>query len=457
METLKRVFKNKDILKKIGFTLLAFLVFKLLTYVTMPLIDPTALADLFDNSGFLGIVNSISGDALRNYSIIALGISPYITASIVIQLLQMDIIPVLKEWSEEGEVGRQKTARLTRYIAMGLAFVQALAMTFAFHSQQASLFQFGVADWATANGRNLWFFVYVYIAVVLTAGTAFMIWLADQITLHGIGNGSSMLIVGGIVISFPGTIASLIQYYVSDPNGVMGENVYAGQGAWNGYLLFGVSILMFIVVLVGVTYMQGATRKIPIQYANRPAGSKFTGKQDSNLPIKLNTANVIPVIFASILLSLPTTVFNYIGWGTSDAAVSAQNWINQIFAYDQPIGFVIYMILVLVFTFFYSFILVKPEDIAENLQKQNAYIPGVRPGLETETYITKTLFRVTVIGALYLVLIAALPIVTSMILGHTYAQIGGTSLLIIVGVALETAKQIETDTQEKTYAGFMRE
>lgn len=456
METLKRVFKNKDILKRIGFTLLAFLVFKLLTYVTMPLIDASALAGLFDNSGFLGIVNSISGDALRNYSIIALGISPYITASIVIQLLQMDIIPVLKEWSEEGEVGRQKTSRLTRYIAIGLAFVQALAMTLAFHSQQASLFQFGVADWATANGRNLWFFVYVYIAIVLTAGTAFMIWLADQITLHGIGNGSSMLIVGGIVISFPGTVASLIQYYITDPNEVL-ETVYTGQGAWNGYLLFAVSILLFILVLVAVTYMQGATRKIPIQYANRPAGSKFSGKSDSNLPIKLNTANVIPVIFASILLSLPSTVFTYINWGTSTAATSAQNWISQVFAYDQPIGFAIYILLVLVFTFFYSFILVKPEDIAENLQKQNAYIPGVRPGIETETYITKTLFRVTIIGAIYLVLVAALPIITSMVLGHSYAQIGGTSLLIIVGVALETAKQIETDTQEKTYAGFMRE
>ena len=457
METLKRVFKNKDILKRIGFTLLAFLVFKLLTYVTMPLIDPTALADLFDNSGFLGIVNSISGDALRNYSVIALGISPYITASIVIQLLQMDIIPVLKEWSEEGEVGRQKTARLTRYIAIGLAFVQALAMTFAFHTQQASLFQFGVADWATQGGtRNLWFFVYVYIAVVLTAGTAFMIWLGDQITLRGIGNGSSMLIVGGIIISFPGTIASLIQYYITDPNGVL-TDVYSGQGLWNGYVLFGVSILMFVLVLVGITYMQGATRKIPIQYANRPAGAKFQGRSDSNLPIKLNTANVIPVIFASILMSLPTTVFNYISWGTSNAAQSAQNWISQIFAFDQPIGFMLYLILVLVFTFFYSFILVKPEQIAENLQKQNAYIPGVRPGAETEAYVTKTLFRVTVIGAIYLAVIAALPIITSMVLGHSYAQIGGTSLLIIVGVALETAKQIETDTQEKTYAGFMRE
>ncbi|MFA7560685.1 MAG: preprotein translocase subunit SecY [Candidatus Izemoplasmatales bacterium] len=451
METIKKIFKNKEVLKKIGFTLLAFLVFKILTLITMPLIDPTTLSSLFDNSGFLGIVNSISGDALRNYSIVALGISPYITASIVVQLLQMDIIPALKEWSEEGEEGRKKIARLTRYLAIGLAFVQALAMTFAFHNAQGTLFQPFVSDWATADGRNLWFLIYFYIAVVLTAGTAFMIWLADQITLRGIGNGSSMLIVAGIIISFPGTIASLIQYYISDPNGALQGAVSAVQGQFGGYVLFGVSILMFILVLVGITYMQVAVRKIPIQYANRPGSAKFKGKSESNIPIKLNTASVIPVIFASILLSLPATIFNYINISSGASA-----WINEIFSYNQPIGFLLYVVLIFVFTFFYSFILVKPEQIAENLNKQNAYIPGYRPGIETETYITKVLFRVTVIGALYLVFIAILPIITSIVLGHTYAQIGGTSLLIIVGVALETARQVETDTQEKAYAGFMR-
>jgi preprotein translocase subunit SecY len=451
METLKKIFKNKDLLKKLGFTLLAFAVFKLLTYITLPLINTASLSALFDNSGFLGIVNSISGNALKNYSIIALGISPYITASIIIQMLQMDIIPVLKEWGLEGETGRQKISRVTRYVAIGLAFVQALAMTFAFHNSQTELFQNFVSDWATLGGRNLWFLVYFYIAIVLTAGTAFMVWLADQITLRGIGNGSSMLIVGGIIMSLPGTITSLIQYYITDPNGAM-TTVYQFQGQWQGYVLFGVSMLSFIVVLVGVTYMQVALRKIPIQYANRPASAKFKGKSDSNIPLKINTAGVIPVIFASIILSLPNTIFSYINISNNTLA----NWLNQIFTYTQPIGFFIYVVLIFIFTFFYTFIIIKPEQMAENLQKQNAYIPGVRPGYETETYITKTLFRITVIGALYLVVIASLPIITSMALGHSYAQIGGTSLLIIVGVALETAKQIKTDTQEKTYTGFMR-
>ena len=449
METLKKIFKNKDLLKKIGFTLLAFAIFKLLTYVTLPLINTEALTSLFDNSGFLGIVNSISGDALRNYSIIALGISPYITASIVVQMLQMDIVPALKEWSLEGEAGRKKISRLTRYLAIALAFVQALAMTFAFDSTQDQLFQLFVSDWA--NQGNLWFLVYFYIAVVLTAGTAFMIWLADQITLKGIGNGSSMLIVAGIIMSLPGTITSLVQYYITDPSGALGTAVYAGQGQLSGYVLFGVSILSFVIVLVGVTYMQVAVRKIPIQYANRPASAKFKGKSESNIPLKINTAGVIPVIFASIILSLPNTVFSYINLGSG-----ASNWLNQIFSYSQPIGFLLYVLLIFIFTFFYTFIIIKPEQMAENLSKQNAYIPGVRPGYETESFITKTLFRITVVGALYLVVIASLPIITSMALGHSYAQIGGTSLLIIVGVALETAKQIQTDTQEKTYTGFMR-
>ena len=450
METLKKIFKNKDLMKKIGFTLLAYLVFKLLTYVTLPLINTDSLSSLFDNSGFLGIVNSISGNALKNYSIIALGISPYITASIIVQMLQMDIIPVLKEWSLEGESGRQKISRLTRYVAIGLAFVQALAMTFAFHTSQTSLFQNFVSDWATQGGRNLWFLIYFYIAVVLTAGTAFMIWLADQITLRGIGNGSSMLIVGGIIMSLPGTITSLVQYYISDPNGVL-STVSGVQGQFAGYILFAVCILLFIIVLVGVTYMQTTVRKIPIQYANRPASAKFKGKSDSNIPLKINAAGVIPVIFASIILSLPNTVFGYL-----NISATASNWLNQLFSYSQPIGFAIYIILIFIFTFFYTFIVIRPEQMADNLSKQNAYIPGVRPGYETETYITKTLFRLTVVGALYLIVIASLPIIASMALGHSYIQIGGTSLLIIVGVSLETAKQIQTDTQEKTYTGFMR-
>jgi len=454
METIKKIFTNKEVLKKIGFTLFIFLIFKVLTMVTMPLINQEAFSAAFDGNGFLGIANSLSGGALRNYSVVALGISPYITASIIVQLLQMDIVPFLKEWSEEGEIGKKKISRFTRYLAIALAFVQAIAMTFAFNGVNTGLFTDQATTWATFAGRNLWFIIYFYIAVVLTAGTALMIWLADQLTLKGIGNGTSMLIVAGIIISFPGTITSLVQYYIADPGQAL-QVVFANQGEFSGYLLFAVSVLMFVLVLVGITYMQISVRKVPIQYANRPGSSKFKGKTDSNIPIKLNTAGVIPVIFASIILSLPLTIVGYV---TNETAATSGviNWLTQIFTYTEPIGFVVYVLLIFIFTFFYSFILVKPEQIAENLNKQNAYIPGVRPGKETEAHITRILFRVTVVGAFYLVVVASLPIITSIVLGHNYAQIGGTSLLIIVGVALETAKQIEADTQEKAYAGFMR-
>jgi preprotein translocase subunit SecY len=454
METIKKIFTNKEVLKKIGFTLFIFLIFKVLTMVTMPLINQEAFSAAFDGNGFLGIANSLSGGALRNYSVVALGISPYITASIIVQLLQMDIVPFLKEWSEEGEIGKKKISRFTRYLAIALAFVQAIAMTFAFNGVNTGLFTDQATTWATFAGRNLWFIIYFYIAVVLTAGTALMIWLADQLTLKGIGNGTSMLIVAGIIISFPGTITSLVQYYIADPGQAL-QNVFVNQGQFSGYLLFAVSVLMFVLVLVGITYMQISVRKVPIQYANRPGSSKFKGKTDSNIPIKLNTAGVIPVIFASIILSLPLTIVGYVTNETAGTS-GVINWLTQIFTYTEPIGFVVYVLLIFIFTFFYSFILVKPEQIAENLNKQNAYIPGVRPGKETEAHITRILFRVTVVGAFYLVVVASLPIITSIVLGHNYAQIGGTSLLIIVGVALETAKQVEADTQEKAYAGFMR-
>ena len=382
METLRKIFKNKDILKRIGFTLFAFLIFKLFTYVTMPLIDSTSLTSLFENSGFLGIVNSISGDALRNYSIIALGISPYITASIIVQLLQMDIIPALKEWGEEGEVGKRKIARLTRYLAIGVDFVQAIAMTFAFHSSNTSLFKLGVLSWATKDGRNLWFLVYFYIAVVMTAGTAFMIWLSDQITMRGIGNGSSMLIVGGIIISFPGTIASLVQYYIADPKGAL-PAVYEGQGTFVGYVLFGVSILMFIIVLVGVIYMQ-TTRKVPIQYANRPASSNYR-QVGIEYSAKLNTAKVIPVIFASILMSLPMTISATSNGEPQTPPSGAQRWRTDV-SYNQPIGFI--NIRFDFVSFFYSFILIAGTNGRESSEAKCLYSRPSR--IETEAYITKT-------------------------------------------------------------------
>ncbi len=434
MDTIKAVFKNKSLMKKILFTLAVFLIYRLATFIRMPLIDPTLITQFFEEQGgFLGIMDAFTGQALSNYSIIALGIAPYITASIVIQLLQMDIVPILKEWSQEGEVGKRKINQLTRYLALGLAFVQALGMTFGFSLTQDYIFQ----PWVEAN-----FLTYTYLALIMTAGTAFLLWLADQITLKGIGNGTSMIIVAGIIAGLPGMFTTLGRQYLAD-----------GEGT-RDYVIFGVVVLMFILILVGVTYMQSAARKIPIQYSNRPSSARFKGKSASNIPLKINSAGVIPVIFAVTILSLPQTLLQFL---PDFAQTTPGFWINEMFNYQRPLGYIIYAILIIVFTFFYSFVQINPEKISNNLQKQNAFIPGVRPGVETENYVSRLLFKITTIGAVYLLLVASIPILTTAIFGlPPYIQIGGTSLLIVVGVAIETTKQIKTDVQGKTYSGFIR-
>ncbi|MFK5883351.1 MAG: preprotein translocase subunit SecY [Candidatus Izemoplasma sp.] len=437
MENIIAVLKNKDVMKKIGFTLFAFFVYKAATYIHIPYINPEEIAAFFEaaDSGFLGIANAFTGNALKNYSIIALGIGPYITASIVVQLLQMDIVPFLKEWSEEGETGKQKINQLTRYLAIALAFIQALAMTYGFRLTGNSIFDLGV----DAN-----FLTYTYLAIVMTAGSAFLLWLADQITLKGIGNGTSMIIVAGIVSGMPGMVSSLI-----------GEYITAIDADWGSYGIFAFVMLLYFVVIFGVTIMQSANRKIPIQYSNRPSSSKFQGKSDSNIPLKINSAGVIPVIFAVTLLSLPSTVLNF----ASDSVVESNFGLlmSEMFDYTRPLGYLVYILLIFIFALFYSFVQINPEKIANNLQKQNAYVPGVRPGIDTENFISRLLFKITLIGATYLVVVASLPIFASIIFDlPAYVQIGGTSLLIVVGVAIETTKQIKTDTQDQKYSGFIK-
>lgn len=436
MEQIVAVLKNKQVMKKILFTLLVFLIYKAATYITVPLINPEQITQFFDdaNGGFIGIANAFTGNALRNYSIIALGIGPYITASIVVQILQMDIVPILKEWQEEGETGKKKLNQLTRYLAIGMAFVQALAMTYGFRLTGDAIFDLGVEPT---------FLTYTYLAIIMTAGTAFLLWLADQITLRGVGNGTSMIIVAGIISSLPGMFLTLYQEYVSAP-----------EAAFNTYIIFALVVLLYILVIFFVTIMQSAARKIPIQYSNRPSGSKFQGKSDSNIPIKINSAGVIPVIFAVTLLSIPTTLLNFMPNITN---TTFGLWLTELFTYSRPLGYVLYITLIFVFAFFYAFVQINPEKISKNLQKQNAYVPGVRPGIETENYISRLLFKITMIGATYLVLVASLPIFATMIFGlPAYVQVGGTSLLIVVGVAIETTKQIKTQTQEQKYSGFIK-
>ena len=425
--------KNKKLICMLLFTAFALLVWRLGVKIKVPLFDVKVNAA--DSNNLFGFLDIFTGGALSQFSILALGISPYITSSIVIQLLQMDIIPQFKEWAEEGEAGKAKLNQWTRYVALFLAFVQALALIIGIKNSYANLY------FEELLGFELNAFTYVYMALVMTAGTAFVMWLADQITLHGIGNGGSMMIVAGIVAGLPAMFVSLYNEFIVGTT----ENPATGWSIAKFFII----IALFLIIIVAIIWMEGLQRKIPIQYANRPAAAAIRGKQDSNVPLKLNSASVIPVIFASTLLSVPLTIVNFTSLDTT--------WWEMIFSYEKPIGFAIYIILIFLFSFFYSFLQISPEKMAENLKKQNAYIPGVKPGEDTAAYISKVLFKVTLLGATYLAIVASLPMIITLIFNIQSAgvSVGGTSIMIVVGVAIETAKQIKTEVQSQEYHGFM--
>ena len=424
--------KNKKLLFGLIFTVLILGVYRLGYFIQLPYIRMENVTAMFTSGeSMFGFLDIFSGGALSNFSIVALGVTPFITASIVTQLLQMDIVPVLKEWAEEGESGKQKINTLNKYFAIGLAFVQALTIVLGVSVSYNDVF-FGLG---TPEGT----FKYVYLAIVMTAGTAFVLWLADLITAKGIGNGTSLMIVAGIIASYPDMINDLLNSYL-----------FVDEAGAKEILTFVGVIVLMIAIIVGVVFMEAAQRKIPIQYSNRSNAGTFRGRNDSNIPIKLNSASVIPVIFASTLMSLPTTIANFI------TNTTAKNVLDAIFNTSRPIGFVVYIVLIVLFTFFYSFLQMNPEQMADNLQKQSAHIPGIRPGEETKSYISRVLFKVNVLGATYLAILAALPIILTNLLGlPASVQIGGTGLIIVVGVAIETAKQIKSASEEKEYRGFI--
>jgi preprotein translocase subunit SecY len=434
---IKRILSNKTVMLRLAFTLLILLVIRIVSHITVPLFDTDAITSFMQSSGsFVAILNNFSGQALERFSIMSLGISPYITASIAIQLLQM-VIPSFKEWSEQGETGKAKLNQITRYVAIGLAFIQAFALIVGISVNGSVL----IPSLEAADVESYRYFFYIYMALVMTGGSALAIWLGDLITKKGVGNGTSMLIVAGIVTSLPTMWTTLWLKYVT--NGTSGWDI-----VW-----FIVIMALYFGILLGVVYIQIATRKIPVQYANRQ------GKSDSNIPMKINSAGVIPVIFAQTILSIPLTIVGFAS--TSNTSTGFAGWLNNIFNYQQPIGFILYVVLIVVFSFFYSFLTINPEKIANNLSKSNAYIPGIRPGEDTKDFVAKLLFKITVIGTVYLVILAILPILTSIVFGFTGTEaqaisLGGTSLLIIVGVAIETTQQVETDASQAEYSGIFK-
>jgi preprotein translocase subunit SecY len=428
IELLKGAFSEKFIRKRLLYTLGLILVFRLGTYITVPGVNASAIQE-FVSSGLFNLLNTFGGGALQNYSIFALGISPYITSSIIIQLLQMDVIPKFKEWSEQGEVGRRKLNNATRYLTVFIAFLQALAISFGFNSLSGT-------DLIVNPGIG----TYIKIAIIMTAGTMFVMWLGEMITVNGIGNGTSLIIFSGIVSRIP---QDLIDIYNSQIRNAGDEIVQS--------TIFVVALaIVFLLLVVFVIYMENARRNIPIRYSKRAVSS-----EEALLPLKVNSAGVIPVIFASSFMMVPQIILGVFASGNQNATWF--NVVNTIFNMQEPVGAFVYILLIVLFTYFYAFIQVNPEKAAENLQRQNAYISSVRPGQETENYISYMLVRLSTVGAMYLAIISILPILASSLWNIPALALGGTSLLIAVGVGLDFTAQIEGLLSKTSYTGFIYE
>lgn len=402
--------ENKDLRKRIYFTLFALGIFCLGSGITIPWASV-----LYEELGFLEIFNLMSGGGLRSFSIFALGVSPYITASIITQLLQMDIIPYFKELKEQGYVGRQKIQKINRYLAVIFAFVQAYVI---------SVFYLNTND----------VMVMIKTSLVMTAGTSFLLWLGDQITRKGIGNGSSLLIMAGIIQSMPSIFTGAFDAFIT-------------AGTYSlpvGIALFTLFLIIYIVVLVGIIWVTLAERRIPIQYANHTTSAY--GAQQSFLPIKINSAGVMPVIFASIILTIPSTIAGVI---KNEAAI---DFINNYIVYTSPTGFILYVIMIMFFGYFYTYMMMNPEEMSKDLNKRGGYIPGVRPGADTAKYISNSIGKLTIVGSIFLVILSGLPILMANISSlPSSVTIGGTGILIVVGVAIETYKQIESGLVTRSY------
>ncbi|WP_017795134.1 preprotein translocase subunit SecY [Oceanobacillus kimchii] len=427
--TLSNFMRVADIRNKIIFTLLMLIVFRFGTFIPVPFTDKAAI-DFMNEQNVFGFLNTFGGGALQNFSIFAMGIMPYITASIIMQLLQMDVVPKFAEWKKQGEMGRKKIAQVTRYGTIVLAFVQAIAMSVGFNAMAGGML---IAD------PNVMKFL--TIAIVLTGGTAFLMWMGEQITAHGVGNGISIIIFAGIVAAVPNGVGQLYSQYFSNP----------GNDLFINIVIVALIALVAVAVTVGVIFVNQALRKIPVQYAKKLVNRSPVGGQSTHLPIKVNAAGVIPVIFAIAFMMAPTTIAGFFEGN------QVADFITRTFDYTSPVGMVIYVAMIIAFTYFYTFVQVNPEQMSENLQKQGGYIPGIRPGHNTEEYLTRVINRLTFVGALFLAVVSVFPMILGSLANLPSAvQIGGTSLLIVVGVALQTMKQLEGQLVKRHYKGFIK-
>ncbi|MCF0245898.1 MAG: preprotein translocase subunit SecY [Ileibacterium sp.] len=426
MSSLKALWTNRDIRNRILFTLFAFLVYRLGCAITVPDVNTSGLvAGLSDNSLFQ-MMSLLGGGGLEQFSIFALGVTPYITASIIIQLLSMDVIPSLTELSKSGANGRKKLDSYTRYLAVVFAYVQSASLAYSFNNMYSGLFIGGL------NPAKMF-----YIATIFTAGTMFLVWIGDQISTKGIGNGISMVIMAGIVGRMPQQFTSA-------------WTTLGGSGSTKGLVMFGAYIVVYLLIIIFVTLINTAELKIPIQYTS----SSMTLAQNSKmnyLPLKINSASVIPVIFASSLMMAPVQVASFFANGANWYTIM-QNWLGLKTWYSL----VVYVVLIILFTFFYAKMQINPEKVAENLGKSGAYIPSVRPGKTTEIYVDKALSRITVLGAFALAVIAVLPHLLPIFWPELPSSmaLGGTGMIIVVGVAIETVKQVQGLVTQKSYKKY---
>jgi preprotein translocase subunit SecY len=429
--TIPNIFKVEDLRRRIIFTLILLIVYRLGAFIPVPNINTAVLKlqDQANQSDVFGLLNTFSGGALFQFSLFAMGITPYITASIIVQLLSMDVIPRFAQWAKEGDVGRKKMTQVTRYGTIILGVIQAFGLSIGFNRLYSGL----VIDPGVTT--------FALIALVLTAGTAFLMWLGEQITEFGIGNGISIIIFAGIVAAIP---TSIQQIY---------KTLFATEGAlFLNIVKLIIIALVVILIIAGVIFVQQGIRKIPVQYAKRVVGRKMYGGQTTHIPLKVNAAGVIPVIFALSLLMFPPTIASY--WRGNVVA----EWIINNLSINQtaPLAIVLYVLLIIGFTYFYTFVQINPVQMADQMKKNGGYIPGIRPGKTTSTYLTRVMTRITLSGALFLSAISILPMLFGGLAGlPSSVRIGGTSLLIVVGVGLETMKQIESQLIKRHYKGFI--
>ncbi|NCD08423.1 MAG: preprotein translocase subunit SecY [Negativicutes bacterium] len=417
LSALSNIAKITELRQKVVFTLAMFIVFRAGTHIPVPGVNAAMIEQLFTSGNLFGLLDMFSGGALSKFSIFAMSITPYINASIILQLLQV-VVPTLERWSKEGEEGRKKIGKLTRYGTVVLGFIQAIGMAYGLR----------VAINNPGIGSIL------LIAITLTAGTVFLMWIGEQITAKGIGNGISLIIFAGIVSRLPDGVAVIFNY------------LQAGTINLLSVILFAILAVVMVVFVVVIT--QGI-RKVPVQYAKRVVGRKMYGGHTSYIPLKVNQAGVIPIIFASSVLMFPVTIAQFI----------EVPWIKTVagwFAWGTPLQTTLYLLMIVFFTYFYTAVSMNIGDMSDNIKKYGGFIPGLRPGKPTTDYLDKIMSRITMAGAVFLALVAVMPNVIVWTTGIEGVYFGGTALLIVVGVALDTMKQIESLILMRHYQGFMK-